>query len=102
MATIIILGLVGLLLFLIGLVIWYYKLAGFVAGYDPGQTTDPDAMAQWVGKCTMGTGVLAWVIALLSRLSDAKNSETIALAAFMIGSHLSLVVLLAGLQRYKK
>jgi hypothetical protein len=73
-----------------------------IAGYDATKVTDPDALAKWVGKCMIATGGLAWSISLIRLLFDDERADLFAFTAFMIGSMLSMVVTLAGTQRYGK
>jgi hypothetical protein len=98
----IVLALAGLLLIGFGFLIWYFKIARVIAGYDATKVTDPDALAKWVGKCMMATGALAWSISLIRLLVEGERADVFAFTAFMVGSMLSMVVTLAGTQRYTK
>ena len=98
----IVLTLVGFLFVGFGFLIWYFKIARVIAGYDPAKITDPDALAKWVGKCMMATGLLAWSISLISFFFDGERADLLAFSAFMVGSMLSMVITLAGTQRYNK
>jgi len=93
---------VGTFFLFLGFLIWYFKIAGAIAGYDSTKVTSPDELAKWVGKCMMGTGLLAWGIGLVGLLVDSENSNLVAFITFMIGSMLSMVATLAGIQRYIK
>ena len=102
MVAAIVLALMGLFFIGLGFLIWYFKIARIIAGYDASKITDPDALAQWVGKCMMATRLLAWSISLVTLLVDSERADTFAFMAFMIGSGMSMIVTLAGTQRYSK
>jgi len=102
MVASIILAVVSLFFVGFGFLIWYFKIAGVIAGYDATKVTNPDALAKWVGKCMMVTGALAWIISLIRLLFQSDRAELFAFTAFMVSSTLSVVVTLAGTQRYNK
>ncbi|WP_288425245.1 DUF3784 domain-containing protein [uncultured Spirosoma sp.] len=102
MVASIILAVAGLFFVGFGFLIWYFKIAGVIAGYDATKVTNPDALAKWVGKCMMITGALAWSISLIRLLFESDRADLFAFSAFMVGSTLSIVVTLAGTQRYNK
>ena len=102
MTAFIVMALAGSFFLLFGFIVWRFKIARVIAGYDKEQVKDPDGLARWVGKCMMGTGLLAWVIGGLGLAFPSKNSETMVHMTFMIVSMLSGVVALAGTQRFYK
>ena len=102
MVAFIVTALEGSFFLLFGFVVWRFKIASVIAGYDKERVKDPDGLARWMGKCMMGTGLSAWVIGGLGLLFPSKNSETMVFMAFMIVSMLSCVVALAGTQCYYK
>ncbi|GEM_PF-1685101 len=102
MVASVVLSLVGLFFVGSGFLIWYFKIASVIAGYGATKITDPDALAKWVGKCMMVTGALAWSISLIRLLFEGERADLFAFTAFMVGSMLSVVVTLAGTQRYNK
>ena len=102
MITFIVTALEGSFFLLLGFIIWRFRIASVIAGYDKERVKDPDGLAKWMGKCMMGTGLSAWVIGGLGLVFSSKNSETMVHMAFMIVSMLSGVVALAGTQRFYK
>ncbi|GAB3552323.1 DUF3784 domain-containing protein [Spirosoma fluminis] len=102
MFTVAILGLVGLLMLLLGFLMWKFHLAGMIAGYEPEKVKDPKQLAQWTGKCLMVNGLLAWLLGVVSYNFESKNACLIAVVLFMVLTSLSMAVTLAGMQRYLK
>ena len=102
MTAFVIMALIGTFFLLFGFVVWRFKIASVIAGYDKKRVKDPDGLARWMGNCMMGTGLSAWVIGGLGLAFPSKNSETMVHMAFMIVSMLSGVVALAGTQRFYK
>ena len=102
MIAFIVMALVGTLFLLFGFIVWRFKIASVIAGYDKERVKDPDSLARWMGKCMMVTGLLAWVIGGLGLLFPSKNSDNWVFMAGMLLSMLSCVVALAGTQRYYK
>lgn len=102
MFGLVIMGLVGLLMLLLGFLMWKFHLAGLIAGYERGKVKDPKQLAQWTGKCLMVNGLLAWLLGIVSYSFNSKNAGLIAVVLFMVLTSLSMAVTLAGMQRYLK
>ncbi|SOD88360.1 DUF3784 domain-containing protein [Spirosoma fluviale] len=102
MFTVVILGFVGLLMLLLGFLMWKFHLAGLIAGYEPEKVKDPEQLAEWTGKCLMANGLLAWLLGLVSYSFDSKNAGLITVVLFMVLTSLSMSITLAGMQRYLK
>ncbi|RRB00766.1 DUF3784 domain-containing protein [Larkinella rosea] len=98
----IILALVGAFLVLLGWIIWKFKIARAIAGYDETKIIDPDGFARWNGKCLMGSGIVSWLFGAISLLFQSKNSETILFLLFMFLMMTTAAVTVAGSQRYHK
>lgn len=101
MATII-LFITGSFFILLGVLIWYTQWPGLIAGYDENACTDPKAAAVWTGKCLTATGLLALCLAGVGLYFSGKQTDLYLFIAFMLGSMLTGVVMLAGIQRYVK
>lgn len=102
MVAFVIMALIGSLLLLFGFIVWRFKIAGVVAGYDSTLVKDPDGLARWMGKCIMGLGLLAWLVGALGLLFPFRNSDTMVFIAFMVLFMISIAIALAGTQRYYK
>jgi hypothetical protein len=102
MIAVSILSLVGLFFLGLGFLIWYFKLAGLIAGYDPQAVTDSDALAKWTGKCMMVTGGIALLIGMGRLFFESQRDDEVALMLFMFTSMTTMVVMLAGMHRFTK
>ncbi len=102
MTAFVVMALIGSFFLIFGFVVWRFKNAKVIAGYDEKWVKDPDGLARWVGKCMMARGMSTWLIGGLELLFSSKNSDNTVFIAFMILSMLSSVVALAGTQRYCK
>ena len=100
MVSLIILGLVGFFFLVVGFIIWKFKIANLIAGYDAKRVKHPDKLAEWMGNCIMVTGALAWLIGIIGLLFPSKNLDTFCFIAFMVVSMISAPTALIGAQRY--
>ncbi|OIN60368.1 DUF3784 domain-containing protein [Arsenicibacter rosenii] len=97
-----ILSVVGIFFTLSGALVWYTKWPNLIAGYDKNAFTNPKAAAVWTGKCLTVTGLLALCLAGGGLCFSGKQTDLYLFIAFMLGSMLTGVVMLAGIQRYVK
>jgi hypothetical protein len=102
MVAFVIMALIGSVFLLFGFIVWRFKIAGVVAGYDSTLVKDPDGLAHWMGKCIMGMGLLAWVVGGVGLLFSGKNADTMVFVAFMVLFMISIAIALAGTQQYNK
>ncbi|UFH52193.1 DUF3784 domain-containing protein [Spirosoma sp. KNUC1025] len=102
MVATIILAFVGALFVLMGFIIRKFKIANIIAGSDPNSIKDRVGLANWMGKCTVISGLLALFIASLNYLFPSSKSEIYSFIGFIIGFMLCIVVALAGSQKYYK
>lgn len=102
MLATIILSFVGGIFLLTGFCIWWFKLPGVVAGYDPEQVSDPEGLAVWTGKALMLNGVVMVLIGLINFKFQSGLSEELSYVALMVLSLVAAVLTLIGLQKYLK
>jgi hypothetical protein len=102
MAGLIIMSFVGGLFLFLGFLIWKSKMVGLIAGYDPEKVKEPEKLAEWMGKCLMVHGLVAWLIGGIGYEFETKKSGLILMVIFMVLSSLGMAITLAGIQRFLK
>ncbi|KAA9349036.1 DUF3784 domain-containing protein [Larkinella humicola] len=95
-------ALIGVFFLFLGFMIWKFKIANVIAGYDENTIKDPDGLARWVGKCMMVTGVGAWVLGVIAYFYSSEKNEIVLYLIFMISTLMSGIATLAGSQKFYK
>ncbi len=58
---------IGVILIVLGLIIWKYNFAEIIAGYSEEKTRDKQGLTKWVGSNLIIMGILSILISILGR-----------------------------------
>lgn len=72
------------LLFIVGTLIYKYKMVDMIAGYDPRKVKDKDGLAKWVGGNLQGMGMLTLLITLLSLVFESMSMPVLTVSFLVI------------------
>jgi di/tricarboxylate transporter len=92
---------IGVLLILIGLIVWKLKVVGIIAGYDSEKVIDKDRLARWVGRNLVLMGTLVILLGVIGTIVPNIKSYFIIPAYLIIVIGLSITTLI-GIRRYEK
>lgn len=94
-------AIVGVLLVILGAVIWKKQMVSIIAGYDKNKTTDSAGLAKWVGRNLMIIGALWIVLSIIFMV--IKTILTIVIVLVPIALLIILCIVIAlGCKRFEK
>lgn len=94
-------AIVGVLLAMLGAVIWKKQLVSIIAGYDKDKTTDSAGLAKWVGRNLVVVGFLLIVLSIFFLV--IKTILTIVVVMVPIALLLIFCIAIAlGCKRFEK
>lgn len=87
-------------IFILGFVIWKFKVVEIIAGYDENKVTDKDGLARWVGIGLMLTSIAMIGSYFILENFDFSNGLKILILVGVL--NILLLVMVLGTKRYEK
>ncbi len=91
---------IAVLLMILGVVVWRWRLLSIVAGYDASKTRDREGLARWIGLHLILMGILTWILAMLPMLLEGFRPIH-ALIAHIIAVFAISVLIIRGTKRFE-
>ncbi len=89
----------GLVLCVLGLLVWKKQMVSIIAGYDPRKVLDPAGLARWVGRNVFLMGAAVMALALIGFALHLISALTgIYIVVLLVGS----IITVAGSRRYER
>ncbi len=87
-------------IFIIGAVIWKFKMVEVIAGYDEDKVVDKDGMARWVGASLMVSSVIMIASYYFLKQFDISGGTQAIIAISLL--LVLLTITAVGTRRYEK